>query len=233
MGFFMCNILDFCTGIGRLPAPLVAFSQNGLWKIHAVSARRRAARCRGSCMVQTQEPADHLSVRNFFAARGLLAERIPETTMKTPDFRLLRGVETVAYCEVKSPQDVFTERLHAAIGEVPEGQLAGIIECGYTSRHYRCLERAAKKAAAQFASVNPTHSIPNILMIVNHDAHSYEDDFREVLIGYLDGVRTGKALRDDIPEIDLYVWIDRKSRGQERVAPAIFRHENPLKETVR
>src|SRR5437762_11762879 len=134
-------------------------------------------------VVKTQEPADHLNVENFFVTRELLAERIPETTVKTADFRILSGTETVAFCEVKSPQDIFTDRLHAAIHQAPQGQIAGIIECGHTSRQYRCLERASKKAAAQFASVNPSHSVPNILIIVNHDAYSHEDDFKDVLTG--------------------------------------------------
>jgi hypothetical protein len=192
-------------------------------------------------MLQSQEKADHLIVRNFFAGRELRADPIPETVRKTPDFRVLRGSETVAFCEVKSPQDIFTERLTAAIRQAPGGQRAGIIEHGHPSRQYRCLERAAKKAAAQFASVNPSHSVPNVLMVVNHDTYSYKDDFREVLIGYCGGIRTGKALRDDIPEIDAYVWIDRKANRKpaERIE-RIFRHEdpstgqqNPLKEIVR
>ena len=66
-------------------------------------------------MVQQQEKADHLIVQNFFTERGLLADPIRETITKTPDFRILRGAETVAFCEVKSPQDIFTERLTAAI----------------------------------------------------------------------------------------------------------------------
>jgi hypothetical protein len=94
-------------------------------------------------MVQTQEHTDHVTVQNFFAGRGLLATRIPETAVKTPDFRILRGTETVAFCEVKSPQDVFTERLHAAICEAPSGQISGIIEEG---RQYRCLARIMEGA---------------------------------------------------------------------------------------
>ena len=96
-------------------------------------------------MLQSQEKADHLIVQNFFAGRGLLAELYPETVSKTPDFRILRGTETVAYCEMKSPQDIFNERLTAAIRQAPEGQIAGIIEHGHTTRQYRCLERKEKK----------------------------------------------------------------------------------------
>jgi hypothetical protein len=160
-------------------------------------------------MVQQQEEADLVFVEQFFAARGLIAERIPTRTAKTTDFKILRDTEVVAFCEVKSPQDVFAERVAAAIIQAPEGQFGGIIESGPVSRQYRCMERAAKKAAAQFNSVNPSHAIPNILMIVNHDTHSYENDFVEAVAGYLEGLGyTPKSLRDDIPEIDAYVWLN-------------------------
>lgn len=89
----------------------------------------------------------------------------------------------VAFCEVKSPQDVFDERLTAAILEAPDGQYGVHIEVGPTSRQYRRMRGAAKQAVAQFNSVNLSHSVPNILMFVNHDSHSYEFDFVETITG--------------------------------------------------
>jgi hypothetical protein len=70
------------------------------------------------------------------------------------------------------------------------------------------MERAAQKATAQFNAVNPSHAIPNILMIVNHDTTSYEGDFVEAVTGYLGGLRVGKSLREEIPDIDAYVWLN-------------------------
>ena len=101
-------------------------------------------------MVQQDEDADHRIVRDFFAKRGLLAERIVETVTKTPDFRIRRGAAVVAFCEVKSPQDVFSDRVTDAIRE---GN-AGIIETSYGNdyRQARCIERAAIKAEAQFVA---------------------------------------------------------------------------------
>jgi hypothetical protein len=183
-------------------------------------------------MVQ-QEQADLAFVQEFFKARQLAAIRIPETTTKTPDFEILRNTETVAFCEMKSPQDIFEERVRTKITQSPAGQLAGVIERGNISRQYRCLERAAKKAASQFDAANPKHSLPNLLMIVNHDTHSRKDDFREVLTGCFGGVRTGQALRDGIPQIDLYLWLDAGATGSIEGFDSIFRHENPLKETIR
>lgn len=184
-------------------------------------------------MVQMQETTDHLITQQFFAGRGLTAPPIPRKASKTPDFRILRETQIVAFCEVKSPQDVFNERMRdAVIGA--KGGLAGIIEKGPPSRQYRCLERAAKKAAAQFDAENAAHSVPNILMIVNRDAHSDVSDFSEVLTGYFDGMKVYKALRDEIPQIDVYLWMDAKTNGRtfQRIRQ-IFRHENPLTETVR
>ena len=138
-----------------------------------------------SCYTPTMhlEEPDLALVEQFFADRGLLAERIPKTTGKTPDFKILRDQTVGAFCEVKSPQDVFQERLNDAIRAAPEGQYRGVIESGPVSRQYRCMERAATKAAAQFNAVNPAHAQPNILMFVNHDTTSHQGDFEEAVTG--------------------------------------------------
>ena len=178
-------------------------------------------------MVQYQEEPDLALVQKFLAERGLVAERIPKTTAKTTDFKILRNSQVVAFCEVKSPQDVFQERVTAAILQASEGQYGGVIESGTVSRQYRCMERAAKKAAAQFNSVNPSHAIPNILMIVNHDTTSYEEDFEEAVTGYFNGVRTiVKSLREEIPEIDAYVWLNAGARN------LMFWQQNCFRDTI-
>jgi hypothetical protein len=142
----------------------------------------------------------------------LKAARIPETTTKTTDFRILKGGDVVAFCEVKSPQDVFVERVENAIRLVPPGQVGGIIEHGASSRQYRCMERAATKAAEQFNAANPSRQAPNILMIVNHDTVSYESDFVEAVTGYVEGLGYGPtSLRASIPEIDAYIWLDQSA----------------------
>jgi hypothetical protein len=180
-------------------------------------------------MVQHQEERDLVLVQQFFAARELMAERIPETTVKTTDFKILRNSELVAFCEVKSPQDVFAGRVKDAIIEVPGGQCGGVIESGPVSRQYRCMERAAKKAVAQFNSVNASHAVPNILMIVNHDAFSYEGDFVEAVTGYIEGLGyAAKGVRDEIPEIDAYVWLSSAATPEER----IFWKQNCFRDTV-
>jgi hypothetical protein len=143
----------------------------------------------------------------------LLAEAIPKAVRRTPDFKISRDAQLVAFCEVKSPQDIFTERVNRAI---TSGH-AGVIETGYGNdyRQARCIERAARKAASQFAVANSTHSVPNILVVVNHDAHADVEDFVQTLTGTLQGRVVASGMQNTIPEIDLYAWLDQKDRRNE------------------
>ncbi len=99
-------------------------------------------------MVQHQEEHDFVAVQQFFAERGLKLERIPNTTTKTPDFQILRGDIVVAYCEVKSPQDVFPERIADAIRQAT----GAIIDIGNDTRQGRCIARAAGKSGTAIHS---------------------------------------------------------------------------------
>ena len=131
-------------------------------------------------MVHRDEEPDLTLARQFFADRGLVAQRIPHRAGKTPDFRILRARTLVAFCEVKSPQDVFQERLSEAIRQAPEGHFGAMIRTGTVSRQYLCMESAAKKALVQFNAVNPSHEQRNILLFVNHDTTSHQSDFERV-----------------------------------------------------
>jgi hypothetical protein len=173
------------------------------------------------------EEADLVLVQQFFAGRGLVAERIAEITTKTPDFRILCGAAIVAYCEVKSPQDVFPKRVEDAI---LEGK-GGVIEIGYGNdyRQGRCLARFAKKAETQFEAVNPAHSVPNILLIVNHDTTSRMADFVQAVTGYIEelGRYAGTSLRKEMPEIDAYVWLNLAAPETR-----IFWQQNKFRDTI-
>jgi hypothetical protein len=183
-------------------------------------------------MTQQDENADLQIVEQFFAARELTAKRIPETVTKTPDFEIRRGTKVVAYCEVKSPQDVVPERLNEAI----RSGRGGIIDTGYRNdyRQARCVERAAIKGEPQFAAVNPGHTVPNILIVVNHDTTCVYEDFAQAITGIIPELvhPVGGAVRDLVKEIDAYVWIDASGRTSAQ-PQRLFRHENKLKETVR
>ena len=84
-----------------------------------------------------------------------------------------------------SPQDVFPERIADAIRQ---GK-GGIIEIGTDDRQGRCIARAATKAELQFAAVNPAHSVPNILFVVNHDTTVRMADFIQAVTGYIEELR--------------------------------------------
>jgi hypothetical protein len=65
-------------------------------------------------------------------------------------------------------------------------------------------------------------------MIVNHDTHSYEGDFVEAVTGYVEGLGyAAKPLRDDIQEIDAYVWLNSATLGKR-----IFWQQNVFRDTV-
>jgi hypothetical protein len=184
-------------------------------------------------MVQQHEDNDHLVVKRFFGLKDLIAERIAETDSKTPDFKIKQGAKVVAFCEVKSPQNIFAERATDAIA----AGKGGVIERGYGNdyRQGRCIARAAAKAAEQFKAANPDHDVPNILILVNHDEYTVVEDFEQTMTGYAPeggDHLVGEPLQNAIPDIDLYIWIDQKSRNDEPEARLIYNHKAALKPTV-
>jgi hypothetical protein len=180
-------------------------------------------------MAQRPEGPDIALAQKFFADRGSVAERIPKAAGKTPDLKILRASTGVAFCdEVKSPQDVFPDRLKDAILQRPKGQIGGVVRSGTASRQYLRMEDQAKTAVDQFSAVNPSHALPNILIFVNHDTTSREGDFEEVVTGYFNGIRTSsKTLRDEIPEIDAYVWLTANNSK-----PLMFWQQNGFRDLI-
>lgn len=165
-------------------------------------------------MVKTvSDAADLALVADYFTGQGLTAQRFPgkdtRSKIKRPDFRLLRGSELVAYCEVKSAIDgwLSSKLVGAAPGEVRGG------EC--TQAGYNRIGRNIEHAAGQFDEVNPSRLVPNILFFVNHDAGV---DWRD-LVAALTGIYpldretytlNPKAMQasDGKIRIDLFVWLD-------------------------
>jgi hypothetical protein len=167
---------------------------------------------------QFDEQPDLARVSSWLDECGLTAARFPqhETKLgKTPDFRVLRGNELVAYCEVKSPNDPWLdEQLEAA----PPLTIVGGARSDPT---FNRLARLVNKAERQFAAVNPDRKALNILAYVNHDEHSDLDDLQEVLTGHFhaaDGSRhpTMLHISEGIvgatkERIDAYAWFDGRS----------------------
>src|SRR5262249_19700557 len=131
---------------------------------------------------------------------------------RTPDFKVMRNGNLVAYCEVKSPRD---DWLDEQIDAAPAGQLAGGARDDPT---FNRIARQISQAASQFDAVNADRTVPNILVFVNHAEASNANDLVETLTGYaeldngkriptvrhLSEGRIGAARH----RIDLYVWID-------------------------
>jgi hypothetical protein len=74
------------------------------------------------------------------------------------------------------------------------------------------------KAVKQFDAVNPDHSVPNVVVFVNHDDNSGYRDLSETLTGHI-RADSGEVyvtmahifdriLGDKRKHIDLYVWIE-------------------------
>ena len=154
-----------------------------------------------------------------FSGRGLVLERFShaETVAgRTPDYRILRNGAVVAFSEVKSPRD---DWLDNQIDLVPAGAIAGGARADPT---FNRIARHVEKAASQFDAVNADRAVPNILVFVNHADGTGFGDLRETLTGMFHAVsgerfptvrhisegRIGEART----RIDLYVWIDRKTR---------------------
>jgi hypothetical protein len=155
-----------------------------------------------------------------FAPRGLDLQRIAETAAgPTPDFRVTRGSELVAFCEVKSPRDDwFDEQLAGAAG-AQFGQLVG---GGRKDPTFNRLARHIEKASTQFDAVNGSHAVPNILVFVNHADESDWRDLWETVTGTF-YVENGKRyvtmahisegrIAQAKQEVDLYLWIDARTR---------------------
>jgi len=170
----------------------------------------------------TREPdeTDDLSVVEhlLFKEPGIVLERFNrhETLAgRTPDFKIMRDGKLFAFCEVKSPRDDWLEE---QIDSAPYGQLVGGARPDPT---FNRIARHIGKAASQFHAVNADHALPNILVFVNHADASHRNDLVETLTGtfetesgeriptvrHISEGRLGKVRE----QIDLYIWIDRKT----------------------
>lgn len=158
----------------------------------------------------------------IFAGQGLVLGRFShaETVAgRTPDFRVLRDGELVAYCEVKSPRDDWLEE---KLAEAKPFEIVGGCRNDPT---FNRIARHIEKAASQFDAVNPGRDLLNILVFVNHDDNAGFHDLVETVTGYFhaqDGSkiptmmhisegRIGVAKR----AVDLVIWIDARERRRE------------------
>jgi hypothetical protein len=151
---------------------------------------------------------------------GFILDRIEATPQQPrPDFRMVSWRGLVGYCEVKSPRDDLLDEL---LERAPSGEVVGYARA---DPRFNRIARHILNAVRQFDSVNPDHSLPNVLVLVNHDAGSNFNDLYETVTGYAraaSGERypfhtriAEQRLGDKRGQIDLFLWIDdhRKRRG--------------------
>ena len=177
------------------------------------------------------EKADLAIVDAVFQLHGLTSVGFRKDELraaKTPDRRLLREDQTVAYVEVKSPQ--YDDWLESQLEFSPPMKIVGGAKKDPTfSRIARHIDTAAK----QFYSVNPSRNVPNILFFINHNHQSHWGDLYEVLTRhFLDNngnkhatmlnISEGK-IRNSKNQIDCFIWYEKKS---EVITGYIFSNEN-------
>lgn len=164
------------------------------------------------------ERADLAIVKGILLSYGLSPQRFNKAEIRsgrTPDYRLLRGDDLVAYCEVKSPRD---DWLDNQLESAAPGTIVGGLRNDPT---FNRLARMIETAVSQFDAVNASRSVPNILFFVNHDDLSNYGDLRETLTGMffaksgsrdptVKNVSEGK-IKDAKFRIDAYVWFDRRT----------------------
>ncbi len=164
-----------------------------------------------------EAPDIDLADELIFRPRGLgLQPFTPEEMAgrKTPDRRVLRTGEVVAFTEIKSPRDDWMdEKLEQA---APGEMLGGLREDPVFNR----IRRHVRTASEQFKAVNPSRQHPNILVLVNHDTHSDYRDLRETITGYFyaDTGERFPTMRPDLiakKSIDAIAWIDARDRRLE------------------
>jgi hypothetical protein len=177
-----------------------------------------------------EDPYLKLVGERIVMPRGLRLSRFTqEETLagRTPDFRVLRLDNLVAYCEVKSPRD---DWLDNQLDEAPPFTIVG---GGRPDPIFNRIARHVAKAETQFDAVNADRSVLNLLAFVNHDAMSHFADLRETLTGMFHaegGERfqimphiserwIGEAKR----RIDLFVWINQK---ENRIEGYVFNEES-------
>lgn len=163
---------------------------------------------------RTNEEKDLVLVQELVSGpAGFSLERIEATPQEPrPDFQMVswRGLE--GYCEVKSPRD---DWLDEQLEQAPPGTIVG---GGRPDPTFNRIARHVLKAVKQFDAVNPDHSLPNMLIFVNHDDNSGFADMCETLTGryradsgevYETMTRISDGiLGDKRKRIDLYLWVD-------------------------
>jgi len=141
-----------------------------------------------------------LEAVRFFENYGFIVEKIKPSRQgeKTPDFRLSREGQLVAFAEVKS-----LDKAKYTQGKDPA---------------YNRVSKHIDAAFKQFQAVNADQVVPNVLLIVNDNWTSDYQDLNAVIDGYLPCEEGGRfqgfrkysqgRIKHRKYDIDLFVWLD-------------------------
>ena len=153
---------------------------------------------------------------DYLKEHSLRPERFSKKEMrlgKTPDFRVFKQADLVAYCEAKHVQhdDWLDEQWK-------EAQPLQIVGGSRPDPIFNRIGNHIHEAVQQFNAVNPEHTYPNVLVFANSDSQCSAEDLRSVLTGEF-RVKGGAAekiyeqysdgrIRNEKFVIDMYIWWD-------------------------
>jgi hypothetical protein len=165
----------------------------------------------------------------IFAPAGLDLEPFDDLELKTsptPDRRVWKAGEHVAFAGLKSPRD---DRLDNML-DGSDGELVGYVDISFRDKRVERTARHITKAAKQFRAVNPQRVLPNIMAIVSHADAADRLDLIHAITGRRDGngepwyMDSARRIEHDAAEVDLYFWVDAKER---RVSARVFTASRP------
>ena len=144
--------------------------------------------------------------RMLFDLHHLKLERVKKRKdEKGPDFKIMKGRQLVAYCELKSPRDDWI--LEPVQGENPETRQGPF---------HRNLANHIETAVMQFDAVNH-HAVRNVLVFVNHALDKDRRDLRMVFEGVpvpndkpIPAMAKQEQMQDAAKRIDLFFWMDAR-----------------------
>ncbi len=162
----------------------------------------------------------------YFTRHSLRPERFKRQEIrrgKTPDYRVFKGTQLVAYCEAK---------------HIQRDDWAGGLR---SDPVFNRISNHIHEAAQQFRAVNPVHEYPNILVFANSDRMCDTKDLDSVITG-LFRVAGGKdeaiysqysegRIKAEKHSVDLYIWWDTRNTPDKFTR--FFAKESPHRETLK
>lgn len=137
------------------------------------------------------------TVKNFLESKNMSVEKIPETVIKTADFKVYNKGKLLCFLEEKT----IDYTLPAWNNEMTL---------------YNSLAKHIYESIKQFKSINPGKVVPNVLSLTNLGSPGSIDDLFITLTGHIitskgkmRSIDIMKRIEKDLDLIDLYLWFDK------------------------